>query len=123
MNASSSCTAPTRLHDLPHGDDAPFSDPSGPFRVGYADTMAVVPPVSERRAGSPVALPPSDFSSLEMSFFRTLDTPAKVQDYLDTVPMDHEIQDDTCLSALEAVRVFPPLGVCVSVHHLLMCLP
>lgn len=27
-----------------------------------------------------------------------------VQDYLDSIPMNHEIQDDTCLSALESVR-------------------
>ena len=26
------------------------------------------------------------------------------QDYLDTIPMNHETQDDTCLSALESVR-------------------
>ena len=27
-----------------------------------------------------------------------------MQDYLDTLPMNHETEDDTCLSALEATR-------------------
>jgi hypothetical protein len=34
----------------------------------------------------------------------TLDTPAKVQDYLDTIPMNHEVTDETFLSAVEALR-------------------
>ena len=40
----------------------------------------------------------------ELAYFRTLNTPAKVQDHLDTLPMNHETEDDTCLSALEATR-------------------
>lgn len=74
-----------------------FSDPSGAFRVGFADFACGAP-------GKGKFLPPSDFSAEEFAFFQTLDTPSKIQDYLDTIPMNHEIADDTCLSVLESVR-------------------
>lgn len=44
------------------------------------------------------------FSDNEMKFFRTLDTPNKVQNWIDLLPMNHELVDDTCLSPLEALR-------------------
>ena len=78
-------------------DDGVFSEPSGPFRVGYADFACGVPREGE-------VLPPSDFTAEEFAFFQTLDSAAKVQDYLDTIPMNHEVADDTCLSVLESVR-------------------
>eukprot|EP00038_Savillea_parva_P000887 m.99622 g.99622 ORF g.99622 m.99622 type:complete len:592 (+) comp10313_c0_seq4:341-2116(+) len=87
---------------LPIGDDVGYSPTSVSFRVGYADTTAVTPPVDQRNKGPSV--PPGDFSEDEIRFFMTLKTPALVQDYLDSIPMNHEIQDDTCLSALESVR-------------------
>ena len=39
-----------------------------------------------------------------MALFQTLDTPQKVQDFIDEQPMNHELVDDTCFSPLEAVR-------------------
>eukprot|EP00658_Telonema_sp_P-2_P034923 TRINITY_DN25460_c0_g1_i1.p1 TRINITY_DN25460_c0_g1~~TRINITY_DN25460_c0_g1_i1.p1 ORF type:complete len:255 (+),score=37.53 TRINITY_DN25460_c0_g1_i1:195-959(+) len=49
--------------------------------------------------------PPVDrFSDKELGFFKTLDTPMKVQDWIDQIPMNHELVDDTCLSPLEVVR-------------------
>jgi hypothetical protein len=44
------------------------------------------------------------FTASEIAFYLRLNTPALVQDYLDTLPMNHETEDDTCLSALEATR-------------------
>eukprot|EP00041_Stephanoeca_diplocostata_P029071 m.848481 g.848481 ORF g.848481 m.848481 type:complete len:563 (-) comp23488_c0_seq3:95-1783(-) len=82
------------------GTGVEYSTPSRPFQVGYADYYAVVPPVSDRT----VAPPTSDFSPDEIKFFQTLETPGAIQEYLDSIPMNHEIQDDTCLSALESVR-------------------
>jgi len=73
-----------------------WSEASDPFRVGYADFSCVPAP--------PEGLPPSDFSDAEKKFFKTLDTPAKVQDFLDTIPMNHEVQDETLFSALETLR-------------------
>jgi hypothetical protein len=49
---------------LPRGDAAAYSEPSVAFRVGYADTTAVVPP-HDRRTTSP-AVPPADFSEAEI---------------------------------------------------------
>ena len=46
----------------------------------------------------------SDFTAAEIAFFMELDNPGKVQDYLDSIPLNHEPEDDTCLSALECVR-------------------
>eukprot|EP00039_Didymoeca_costata_P008709 m.115339 g.115339 ORF g.115339 m.115339 type:complete len:570 (-) comp14198_c0_seq2:167-1876(-) len=71
-----------------------FSEPSDPFQVGYADFSPV----------NNVGIHPHKFSEQEMMFFSQLNTPARIQDYLDTIPMNHEVQDDTCLSALESVR-------------------
>ena len=44
------------------------------------------------------------FTASEIAFYLRLTTPALVQDFLDTLPMNHETEDDTCLSALEATR-------------------
>ncbi|EKX38224.1 hypothetical protein GUITHDRAFT_115567 [Guillardia theta CCMP2712] len=40
----------------------------------------------------------------EEAFFQSLNTPEKVQDYLDSIPMNHEVDKDVSLSALECVR-------------------
>ena len=40
----------------------------------------------------------------EMALFQELDTPMKVQDYLDSIPMNQEVDADVSLSALECVR-------------------
>jgi hypothetical protein len=77
-----------------------FSEPSDPFRVGFAD-FTCCPPKSISGGGG---LPAKGFSQDEIDFFMTLDTPAKVQDYLDTIPMNHEVQDETFLSAVETLR-------------------
>lgn len=50
--------------------DTPFSDASVPYRVGYADTMAVVPPLEERRAGVS-QMPPSDFTPHEIRWVKS----------------------------------------------------
>lgn len=34
----------------------------------------------------------------------TLNHPMLVQDYIDTIPMNHEVEDETCLSALDTLR-------------------
>lgn len=60
-----------RSHKTLCWHDMPFSDVSVPFRVGYADTMAVVPPLEERRAGVPL-MPPSDFTPHEMRWVKNL---------------------------------------------------
>jgi hypothetical protein len=73
-----------------------FSEPSDPFHVGFAD-FTCCPEASG-------ALPPRGFSAAELDFFMALDTPAKVQDFLDTIPMNHEVQDETNFSALETLR-------------------
>ena len=44
------------------------------------------------------------FTPDEIGYFLKLNTPALVQDHLDTLPMNHETEDDTCLSALESTR-------------------
>jgi hypothetical protein len=76
--------------------DNDFSEPSDPWRVGYADFSPVKAP--------PGGLPPSSFSSAELEFFMTLNHPMLVQDYIDTIPMNHEVEDETCLSALDTLR-------------------
>jgi len=77
-------------------DKATWSEPSEPARAGYADYSCVPP--------TPEGLPASDFSKEEIKFFMTLDTPAKVMDYLDTVCMNHEVAEETFFSALETLR-------------------
>lgn len=45
------------------------------------------------------------FTDAERAIFETLDTPAKVQDYLDTIPMNHESDGiDTVKSPVRVVR-------------------
>merc|ERR1712232_25250 len=73
-----------------------ISEPSDPFRVGHADFTPCPQPGK--------VLPPSGFTEAEMDFFMTLDTPAKVQDYLDTIPINHEVQEETFLTACETLR-------------------
>ena len=74
-----------------------WSQPSDPFAAGYADVSLVAPNARTVVGGA-------DFTPDEIAFFMTLDHPGKVQDYLDSFPLNHEAEDDTCLSALEAVR-------------------
>lgn len=78
-----------------------FSEPSDPFQVGFADCVAIGRPSEETSSRHAAE---DDFSDAERAFFMTLTTPGAVQQYLDSVPMNHEVQDDTCLSALESVR-------------------
>lgn len=54
------------LETLPRADDAGFSETSLPFRVGYADHTAVIPPPHKRGDGPVV--PPSDFSEDEIRY-------------------------------------------------------
>ena len=77
--------------------DGECSVPSDAFTVGHADTSSVARS-AETHAGH------ASFTPQELAFFATLDTPGKVQDYLDSFPLNHEAEDDTCLSAIEAVR-------------------
>lgn len=76
---------------------ARWSPPSDPFTAGFADASLV-------EANARTLVGGSDFTPQEIAFFMTLDNPGKVQDYLDSFPLNHEAEDDTCLSALEAVR-------------------
>lgn len=39
-----------------------------------------------------------DFTTEEKLLFKRLDTPSKIQDFLDTIPINFEPQGDTCLS-------------------------
>eukprot|EP01052_Picozoa_sp_SAG31_P017722 SAG31_NODE_1225_length_9271_cov_10.376472_2_plen_396_part_00 len=76
-----------------------WSEPSDAYRVGYAnftDASSIASAVDGEGSDG--------FTTAEMAVFMQLTTPAKVQDYLDSIPMNHETQDDTCFSALEAVR-------------------
>jgi hypothetical protein len=77
-----------------------WSEASDPTRVGFADFTDVSPTstLSQPASGA------NGFTAAELAFFSTLSTPALVQDYLDTIPMNHETEDDTCMSALESVR-------------------
>ena len=78
-----------------------FSEPSDAFQVGFADYVAIGRPAEETASKHSAE---DDFSDAERAFFMTLTTPGAIQQYLDSVPMNHEVQDDTCLSALESVR-------------------
>jgi len=73
-----------------------ISKPSLPFCVGFADSSATL--VLEHE------LPRNDFAKEEIDFFKTLYAPSLVQEYLDKIPMNHEIEDDTCLSPVEVIR-------------------
>ena len=57
-----------------------WSMPSQPFKVG-------------RMCYSPVGtgVGGDTWTDEELAFFRTLDTPMKIQDYLDTIPMNQEV--------------------------------
>jgi len=44
------------------------------------------------------------FSKEEESFLRKLSTPAKIQDYLDTLQFNHEKQGETCMSPRRVLR-------------------
>lgn len=75
---------------------AEWSLPSQPFKIG----CMCYSPVGTGVGGD-------TWTEAEMAFFRTLNTPMKVQDYLDTIPMNQEIDSenpDVSLSALECVR-------------------
>ncbi len=41
----------------------------------------------------------------EKEFLRSLNTPEKIQDYLDTLPFNHEEDGETCRSAYEVIHV------------------
>jgi len=58
------------------------------FKCNYSFTGEVPPPFYQ-------------WSGEEMALFRGLDTPQKVQDFIDEQPMNHELVDDTCFSPLE----------------------
>eukprot|EP00041_Stephanoeca_diplocostata_P011044 m.179374 g.179374 ORF g.179374 m.179374 type:complete len:833 (+) comp18391_c0_seq1:392-2890(+) len=74
-----------------------WSPPSDITTAGMADA-SMVEDSGETAHGA------MGFTAKEMQFFKSLDTAGKVQDYLDSLPLNHEAEDDTCLSALEAVR-------------------
>eukprot|EP00035_Acanthoeca_spectabilis_P027955 m.468580 g.468580 ORF g.468580 m.468580 type:complete len:758 (-) comp27577_c0_seq1:70-2343(-) len=74
-----------------------WSPPSDPITVGFAN-VSIVEELGETSRGA------HGFTAAEMVFFATLDTPGKVQGLLDAMPLNHEAEVDTCLSALEAVR-------------------
>jgi len=86
-----------RVIAVKDGIQSPPSEPSSvfivdtPFKCNHSDVSTEPPPFYK-------------FSGEEMQLFSTLDTPQKVQDYIDEQPMNHEIVDDTCLSPLEALR-------------------
>ena len=46
----------------------------------------------------------ADFTSKERRFLRSLNTPAKIQDFLDKLPTNHEPDGDTCKSPLRVLR-------------------
>lgn len=45
-----------------------------------------------------------DFTPQEISFLRSLNTPRKIQDFLDRLPTNREPEGDTCLSPLRVLR-------------------
>ena len=61
-----------------------WSPPSDPVTAGVADASGVAPR-GETAAGA------HGFTDAELAFFMTLDTPGKVQDYLDAFPLNHEV--------------------------------
>ena len=83
-----------RFSEGPQGPDTEFSPPSRAFWIGLANYSPVGTGIGDEKK----------FTDAEMALFETLDTPAKIQDWLDLFPMNHEIVDDTCLSPLEALR-------------------
>lgn len=46
----------------------------------------------------------STLTSAERSLLRSLRTPEKIQDYLDTIPFNFETDEDTCLSPRRVIR-------------------
>eukprot|EP00750_Incisomonas_marina_P013617 INCI17511.2.p1 GENE.INCI17511.2~~INCI17511.2.p1 ORF type:complete len:815 (-),score=115.56 INCI17511.2:472-2916(-) len=81
-----------------HPQDGVFilSEASDPFKIGFADFSPIHPLLAGGR----------DFTKAELEYFRgpNLDTPAKVQTFLDAIPMNQEIIDDVCLSPIDVVR-------------------
>lgn len=49
-------------------------------------------------------MPFSDLSPAERRVFARLDTPAKIQDFLNAIPINHEPDGDTCLSPREVLK-------------------
>jgi hypothetical protein len=72
---------------------ASWSMPSQAFQIGASNYS----PVGSGVGGD-------TWTEEELALFRTLDTPMKVQDYLDSIPMNQEVDADVSLSALECVR-------------------
>lgn len=90
-----------RTADLPTngGDISPdrimLSMSSDPFKIGFADFSPVHPLVPGSRT----------FTDMELAFFKKhLTTPAKIQTFLDALPMNQEIIDDVCLSPIDTLR-------------------
>lgn len=57
--------------------------------------------------GSPDIIPADvedDFNGEERRMFASLGTPSAVQDFLDTIPRNHSVFGETCLTGLEALR-------------------
>jgi hypothetical protein len=46
----------------------------------------------------------SSYSKLELSLFRKLSTPAKIQDYLNSIPFNFEKKGQTCFSPREVIK-------------------
>ncbi len=46
----------------------------------------------------------TDFTSDELRILRPLNTPKKIQNFLDTIPMNFELNGDTCLSPRRVLR-------------------
>ena len=49
-------------------------------------------------------MPFSAFTKTELRLFRRLDTPAKIQDFVNAIPNNEERHGDTCLSAKQVLR-------------------
>jgi hypothetical protein len=49
-------------------------------------------------------MPFTDLSPAERRIFRSLDSPAKIQDFLNALPTNHEPEGDTCLSPRRVLR-------------------
>ena len=72
-----------------------MSQSSDPFKVGFADFSPIHPLTPGGRS----------FTAVELAYFQKhLDSPAKIQTFLDALPMNQEIVDDVCLSPLDVLR-------------------
>src|SRR5665213_2105953 len=45
-----------------------------------------------------------DFTKEELRILRPVNTPRKIQDFLDAIPMNFEVKGDTCLSPRRVLR-------------------